>query len=98
MGAVVSVLQRINSLDFSRFAPLWYTLLQGAARVVLGVLFGVFFVLANKANLLLGTFAENLYAIAAFGALSGVSERFIPEIIRKMESSEITHETPHSSA
>jgi len=60
------------------------------ARVVLGVLFGVFFPLANKANLILGTFAENLYAIAVFGVLSGISERFVPEIIRKLESGEVS--------
>ena len=61
VGAVVSVLQRISSLEISPFAPLWYACLQGMARVVLGVLFGAFFALANKANLALGTFAENLY-------------------------------------
>ena len=90
VGAVVSVLQRISSLEISPFAPLWYACLQGMARVVLGVLFGVFFALANKANLALGTFAENLYAIAVFGALSGISERFVPEIIRKLESGEVS--------
>jgi len=90
VGAVVSVLQRISSLEISPFAPLWYARLQGMARVVLGVLFGVFFALANKANLVLGTFAENLYALAVFGALSGISERFVPEIIRKLESGEVS--------
>lgn len=98
MGAVVSVLQRISSLDLGRFTPLWYAFLQGAARASLGMLFGLFFVLANKANLVLGTFAGNLYAIAAFGALSGISERFVPEIIRKMEGGETSPVAPRGSA
>ncbi len=88
VGAIASVLQRISSLEISPFAPLWYALLQGAARIALGVLFGAFFALANKANLVLGTFAENLYAVVVFGALAGISERFVPELIRKLESAE----------
>src|SRR5262249_22023257 len=94
VGAIASVLQRISSLEISPYAPLWYAVLQGAARVLVGALFGVFFALANKANLVLGTFANNLYAIAAFGVLAGISERFVPEIIRKMESGEVTSGVP----
>jgi len=81
-------------LEISPFAPLWYTVLQGAARIAVGVLFGVFFALANKANLVLGTFAENLNAVAAFSILAGISERFVPEIIRKLESGEVSPEAP----
>lgn len=98
MGAIASVLQRIGSLDISRFAPLWFAFVQGGARVGLGVLFGLFFVVANKANLVLGSFAENVYAVAAFGALAGISERFIPEIIRKLESGEPTVAAPKKPA
>lgn len=98
IGAIASVLQRIGSLEISRFAPLWFAFVQGGARVGLGVLFGLFFVVANKANLVLGTFAENLYAVAAFSALAGISERFIPEIIRKLESGEPTSAAPNKPA
>lgn len=90
VGAIMSVLQRLSSLEIDRHAPLWYAVLQGAARVALGVLFGVFFALANKANIVLGTFAENLYAVAAFSVLAGISERFVPEMIRRMESGEVS--------
>jgi hypothetical protein len=90
VGAIASVLQRIGSLEISQFAPLWFAFVQGGARVGLGVLFGLFFVVTNKANLVLGTFAENLYAVTAFSALAGISERFVPEIIRKLESGEPT--------
>jgi len=96
IGAVLSVLQRLSSLDISPYAPLWYAFLQGMARVVLGVLFGVFFALANKANLVLGTFADNLSAVTVFGALSGISERFVPELIRKLESGEVERREPEA--
>ena len=85
-GALVSVLQRITKLGLSKYAPLWYTFFQGVARIGLGVLFGVFFVLANQGDIALSAYKDNLWAIAAFAALAGISERFIPELIKRMES------------
>ena len=84
-GALISVLQRISNLGLSKFAPLWYTFFQGVARTGLGVLFGLFFVLANQGEIAMSAYKSNLWAVAAFAALAGISERFIPELIRRME-------------
>lgn len=84
-GALVSVLQRISNLGLSKYAPLWYTFFQGTARTGLGILFGVFFVLANQGDIAMSAYKDNLWAIAAFAILAGLSERFIPELIRRME-------------
>lgn len=89
VGALISVLQRLSALQLHRFAPMWYAFLEGIARVLLGVLFALFFVLANKANLLLGSFSDSLDAILAFSVVAGISERFVPELIRTLENSAI---------
>ena len=91
LGAVLSVFQRIGRLEISQYAPRWYAVFQGVARGGLGVFFGMFFVLVNRANLLLGTFMDNVYATLTFAALAGISERFIPEIIRKLENYATDH-------
>jgi hypothetical protein len=84
-GALVSVLQRISKLGLSKFAPLWYSFFQGAARTGLGALFGVFFVLANQGDIAMSAYKSNNWAIAAFAVLAGASERFVPELIKRME-------------
>ena len=87
IGAILSVLQRLNGLEISRFSPLWYSFVEGVARGGIGTIFGVFFALANQANLVLGSFKGCLYAISTFATIAGVSERFVPELIKNLESS-----------
>lgn len=84
-GALISVLQRIANLGLSKFAPLWYAFFQGTARTGLGVLFGGFFVLANQGDIAMSAYKSNLWAVAVFAVLAGLSERFVPELIRRME-------------
>jgi hypothetical protein len=44
-----------------------------------------------------GTFADNFHAVTAFfGAPSGISERFVPELIRKLESGEVERREPEA--
>lgn len=85
-GALLSVLQRIRDLGLSRYAHLWYSFFQGLARSLLGVFFGLFFVFANQGEIILSAYKSNYWAMAAFAALAGVSERFIPELIKRLES------------
>lgn len=86
MGASISVLQRLTKLEIHPMDPLRYATVQGIARTGLGSLFGLLFVLAYKAGLVLPTFEQNLDVIGVFSALAGLSERFIPELIERIES------------
>jgi hypothetical protein len=97
VGAMASVLQRVGSLDINPLAPLWYAVLQGGARIALGMLFGVFFALANKANMVLGTFAKDLSAILVFGIVAGISERFVPEILQRLESTKASADSQETT-
>jgi uncharacterized YccA/Bax inhibitor family protein len=96
LGALLSVFQRIGCLEINPYAARWFAYLQGLARGFIGVLFGNFFVVANKANLVLGTFSENMFAVAAFATVAGISERFIPEIMRRIETCSTDIEIPEN--
>jgi hypothetical protein len=87
VGAIISVFQRISNLDLDLHSPCWYSIFQGFIRGGLGVFFGTFFILVNRANLVLGSLSDNIFAILTFSGLAGISERFIPEIIKKLENS-----------
>ena len=83
-GAVLSVLHRLRSLEFSKFAPLSYALLEGGVRATLGVSFGLLFVIINQADLVLSTLKGNVYAVVTFAVIAGFNERFMPEIIESI--------------
>ena len=92
-GALVSVFQRVSNLNFEVHTHNPYTILQGISRVLIGLAFGVFIAIVIKANLALGFIDNSDYAIIGFAFVSGVSERLVPEIIQKMESSEKEQDT-----
>lgn len=83
-GALLSVLHRLRTLEFSEFAPLSYTLLEGGVRTALGTSFGFLFVIINQADLVLSSLKGNAYAVVAFAVVAGFNERFMPEIIESI--------------
>ena len=89
MGALISVFQRSNNISVEPLAGVSYLVLQGAARTFLGVLFGLFFVCASQANLLLGLVSTQQLALFCFATVAGFSERLVPELLRKFESTNI---------
>jgi hypothetical protein len=85
VGGFISVLQRSTSIDVDYNWDRIYLLVQGAARILLGMLFGMFAVMASEANLLLGFMKDSLPSLIVLAAIAGVSERFVPEIIKRLE-------------
>jgi uncharacterized protein YegP (UPF0339 family) len=90
VGAIISVLQRSPSLELDPWMSTRYHALQGIARIVLGFIFGSIFVLASKANFVLGAIREDPSALLIMCIVAGLSERFIPELLSKFESSQST--------
>jgi uncharacterized protein YegP (UPF0339 family) len=87
IGASISVLQRNPSLDIDPWMSNGYLRLQGITRIVLGFIFGFIFVLASKANFVLGVVRDNPYPLLVLCIVAGFSERVIPELLSRFESS-----------
>lgn len=84
-GALISIFQRSKKLTIDPFSSIFYTSFQSATRIIIGLIFGCLFLLAYKAKLILGILNDDIFNIAVFSALSGFSERFIPELLNKLD-------------
>jgi hypothetical protein len=85
-GAAVSVMQRSRDLELDVRLPDQSLYLQACIRVVLGLIFGLVFILASKANLIMGTINNDLLALCVFALVAGFSERMIPDLIERLET------------
>jgi uncharacterized protein YegP (UPF0339 family) len=90
IGATISVLQRNPSLELDPWMSTRYHALQGVTRIVLGFIFGGTFVIASKANFVLGVIRNNPYPLLILCIVAGFSERLIPELLGKFESTQST--------
>lgn len=81
VGAVVSILQRNQSIDVEPFASKWFLSFQGITRIILGMLFGGTVLIAAKANIALGLASNNIYAIVLLAFVAGLNERFVPDLL-----------------
>ncbi|HEY0429005.1 MAG TPA: hypothetical protein VGC76_14585 [Pyrinomonadaceae bacterium] len=86
IGACISVLQRNNSLKIDPFVGIGYISFQGIARIFLGFIFGCIFVIASKANFILGVVGNTVYPLFILSIVAGFSERFIPELLSRFEA------------
>ncbi|MFZ1921684.1 MAG: hypothetical protein WAU57_08640 [Xanthobacteraceae bacterium] len=87
MGAAVSVMQRSKNIELDVRLPDRSIYLQACIRVLLGSVFGLIFVFASKANLIMGRINDDVSAICIFALVAGVSERFIPDLIERLDAS-----------
>jgi len=86
MGAAVSVMQRSRDIELDVRLPDRAIYLQASIRVMLGLVFGLVFIFASKANLIMGAINSDVFALCMFALVAGVSERFIPDLIERLET------------
>jgi hypothetical protein len=86
LGAVLSVLRRSSRLRVDEYAHRYFQGLQGAVRVLLGVVFGLLLVIGIKAGFVFTVFAENPYAVFLLAAVAGHSENLVPELMARWEA------------
>lgn len=85
-GACLSVLHRVRKLDIDWKAPTKMVAIESIARIAVGLFFGMLFSLMCLGDLVLGALKENSLALLVFATIAGFSERFIPELMGKLEA------------
>ncbi len=92
VGAFVSILQRYKDIEIKKYSSSEYVALRGLTRITIGFIFGCYLLILVEAELLFGGLNINDSFVHAFAFISGFSERFIPEVIGKVEKKEINDE------
>jgi len=90
LGALISVISRSTRLTTDTYAGSWIHYFEGAARIVTGWAGALFVSLAVKADLVGGivnTVRHGLPLLLTLGFAAGISERLMPDLIRKVEGS-----------
>lgn len=85
-GAAISVAHRIRNLNIEWKSQRKLLAAEGFARILVGFFFGVLFCLMCKGDLVLGALKSNYLALLVFSTIAGFSERFIPELMEKLEA------------
>lgn len=81
IGAMVSSLQRNNSISLDSYPGEYGLYCESLSRLIIGAVFGCFIVFGTKSEMFLAPFKENIQAIICFCFISGFVERFVPELI-----------------
>jgi len=84
LGGLASVFNQLKLLNPGSIFDVRSVFLFGMVRVTLGALLTIFFVVAAKANLLLGIATSNNWAFAAFSFFSGFSERWVIDQMERL--------------
>lgn len=81
LGAMISSLQRNNTISIEHYASEYSLYCECISRLIIGAIFGGFLVLGTKSEIFLAPFKNNIQAIICFSFISGFVERFIPDLI-----------------
>ena len=81
IGAMVSSLQRNNSISLDSYSGEYSLYCESLSRLIIGAVFGCFIVFGTKSEVFLAPFKDNIQAIICFCFISGFVERFVPELI-----------------
>lgn len=88
VGAFASVLQRAYHLEIDRYSSPKLIWIRGSSRIFVGIIFGVILVGLQQADFFLSFAKTNVYGVIVFSFLAGISERYVPELLKKIEDQE----------
>ena len=83
-GAFVSVLQRFQNVNIPKYSSWRFTILRALSRILIGVIFGGLFVVFNKSGAILNMVNTNTFLLYSFAFISGLSERYFPDLVRNI--------------
>jgi uncharacterized membrane protein len=87
LGAGVSVLLLAGTMEIPNVVTPLGQAFFGVSRIFLGLACGICITLLMMANLIMGIARDSSAGITAFALLSGFSERYLPELLKNLESS-----------
>jgi hypothetical protein len=89
IGALFSILTRIGKSPLDVSAGRELHIVEGACRIAVGMIGAYIALLAFEMNLFFSTFGSDpttrIYSIGLIGLVAGVSERLVPNLIRRVE-------------
>lgn len=86
IGALFSLIQRNKNIKLYPFTSELNLHILVLIRCLVGTLSGLILYFVSAANLAFGFAQNNIETLMSFSLLSGFSERFIPQILYKMET------------
>lgn len=86
IGSAISIIIRNDKLNLNLLSKNIYLHLQVIIKVFLGAFSGILLYLASSSNLAFGIFKGNISILFTLSLMAGFSERFVPEIMNKLES------------
>jgi hypothetical protein len=89
LGALLSVLLRMNRLPVDPSAGSWVHYFEGVMRVLVGALAGAIFIMAVKTNILLSRIndsSSSLTLLILLSIVAGASEQLLPNLINRISS------------
>lgn len=88
LGAFISLIGRASSIATDPLESNLLLYLQAVVKILLGFIFGVIAIMLINADLMLTEFKDNDLAISIIAIVSGISERLIPDTLKKFDTSD----------
>jgi len=90
IGSMFSVLQRSDQIAVTELFYWRYCLLDSFIKLASGMFSGVILILLVKSDLAFGFAKNDLFITLLLSLISGFSERFIPDVLRQVESKQLS--------
>lgn len=88
LGGFLSISINLKNYLVDYEAGILINMLAGVTRILISMIASIFILMVIKSNLLLGIIGESShYAVFAFAILAGFSESFVPNTLKKLETS-----------
>jgi hypothetical protein len=81
VGALLSIMGRVRNMQVDSWSPLWYWPLEGALRVLIGILSGLTMIALVNMDLFLGFARGRSGGLLLAGIVAGFSERLVPTLL-----------------
>jgi len=93
LGGFISVAISIKKIDLDVDFFNWSQLVYGILRIIIAIICAIILYILIKSGFLLKEFQNQKYVFFLFAIVAGFSETFVPNILKKVESKEVSNTT-----